>query len=177
MEHLIAGVRDAIRKECWYPALAQALAIPDACGAIDDPGRGRSYRRYRAWFDKYVAQDFTSPAPHSQPFFTAHDLYQARCAYLHQADLEFHEPDMPKFSGGVVGELALFVVDDGDLVPSLNGSGDLTYSVGVKDLCESICCGAENWLVEARKDPQKAAALASLKRITRITKDGRWVPV
>jgi len=139
MEHLINGVREAVGKECWYPALAQALAIPDTCGAIDDPGRGKSYRRYTAWFDKYVAQDFRSPPPHSQPFFTAHDLYQARCAFLHQGGLDFDEPDVPKFSGGVVGELALFLVDNGELVPSLNGSADLTYNVGLKALCESIC--------------------------------------
>ncbi len=76
-----------------------------------------------------------------------------------------------------MGEVALFVVDNSELVPSLNGTRELAYFVGLKSLCEAICRGAEAWLVVARTDPRKTAAVDRLKRITRITEDGRWVPI
>jgi hypothetical protein len=62
-------------------------------------------------------------------------------------------------------------------VPSLNGSQDLAYFVGLKALCEAICRGAEVWLVDARRDPNRSAAVDRLKRITRITADGQWIRV
>ena len=60
--------------------------------------------------------------------------------------------------GGGVGELTLFLTDCGELVPSLNGTQNLAHFVGLKALCESICRGAEAWLVDARKDPKRSAA-------------------
>ena len=177
MEHLIHGVRDAIRKECWYPALAQALAIPDTCGAIDLPGRGKSRKRYTAWFDKYIAQDFRSSVPHSQQFFTADDMYLLRCAYLHEGDMDFDEPGAPKFNGGVVEGATLFLEDRGSIVPSLGGTGSMQYMFGLEDLCELICRGAEAWLVDTRKDPRKVDALSKLKRIIRFTESFEWKPV
>lgn len=37
MNEVIESIEDALDKECWIPALALALTLPDTCGSIEYP--------------------------------------------------------------------------------------------------------------------------------------------
>ena len=88
MRHLVDAVRTSVKAGENYSALALALALPDICGKIADPVSG-SQKRYREWFNAWMAQKYVLPvagAPHT--FLTGDDLYALRCAYLHEGDFD-----------------------------------------------------------------------------------------
>lgn len=64
MNEVIESIEDALDKECWIPALALALTLPDTCGSIEYPemvnnkGRRLSKRQYLAWFKEHVEHRF-----------------------------------------------------------------------------------------------------------------------
>jgi hypothetical protein len=78
MEHLVHGVRDAIDKKSWYPAVALALMLPDACAAVDQPN-ARGGHRYRTWVDRYVTKHFCDP--NGKPYLNSqsHQFVCGRC--------------------------------------------------------------------------------------------------
>lgn len=183
MQHLVVGVRDAVRKECWYPALALALVVPDACAAIERPGTGITGDRYSEWVDRYFAPYVVAGGI---PFLTGRELYALRCRFLHQAELwvndrEPRDPDRARAMFEVLNEFVLYVCEL-DVVPSRNMTETATsrttsYSVAVRDLCEWICLAAEAWLSVARSNVAMAAAIAESSRITRMHLDGMRTPI
>jgi hypothetical protein len=183
MEHLIVGIRDAVAKECWYPALTAALALPDTCATITQPGRRNSGARYIRWIGTYFERYVT---PDARAFLTGRELYDLRCRFVHEGELRLSddEPQHPNTAEAmfeVLNEVLLFVCET-DLVPA-RGMGQsttgrrTTYTVAVKDLCEWICRAADDWLQDARRDPTVAARLERLPRIMRLHLDGRRTPV
>lgn len=64
MKQTIAAIRDAVAKECWLPALALALTVPDVLGQIAYPelvnNRGKRLvgQQYRRWFHENVEHRF-----------------------------------------------------------------------------------------------------------------------
>lgn len=186
MEHLIAGVRDAVAKESWYGALALALALPDACSAIESPGRGRAKVRYATWANKFVTNYTRDQNGH--PFLTGDELYLVRCAFLHQGDFAVDDEspqaaDDSKAMFEVLNHVRFFV-SDLEVVPARGLSiaaptRTTSYSVGVVDLCEWICRAAEDWLAEARTNSATAEAIEEFcrtNRIMSITPRG-WIPI
>lgn len=91
MKRFTDGGRLAIQKGNLYPALSLALMIPDICGSLEDPGPGKSQKRYERWFKKWAEPKFTSPAYDSTPskvFVSAEDCYQLRCSLVHSGSAE-----------------------------------------------------------------------------------------
>lgn len=177
MEHLIAGVRDAIEKESWYAALALALTLPDTCAAIDKPGRNKNEERYTEWVANYVLKYFQSDQP-GKFFIDKNDLYELRCSFLHEGALDVdpsklpdNDPDIVCSMFSVLNRVKLIVADHDSLLSreiAFNPEADCyetACEIAVKDLCEWICKGVEEWLQEARKDEKKSARLARLGRI------------
>lgn len=76
-----------------YVVLSLALTLPDICGSFEDPGPGKSRKRYEAWYKKWLEAAYSQPASHNMPakiFLTGSDCFQLRCSLLHSgsADLE-----------------------------------------------------------------------------------------
>lgn len=97
MLELTASIRKAIECECYYPALALALTVPDICGQIAHPelvykeGRRKGQRKvgdqYSAWFDENVAQYCTYhhyPGGETKHVLTGKMCYNLRCKVLHE---------------------------------------------------------------------------------------------
>ncbi len=86
MKRFTTGGRGAIQSDNLYAALTLALTIPDICGSLEDPGPGKSQRRYEAWFKKWAEPKFQSNGGKS--FVSAHDCYQIRCSLVHSGTAE-----------------------------------------------------------------------------------------
>lgn len=57
MERFITSIRKAVEDKNWFSALFLSLAVPDICGALENPPtgkRGEVGERYRDWFNKYL---------------------------------------------------------------------------------------------------------------------------
>jgi hypothetical protein len=184
MQHLINGVRHAAQHESWYAALALALAIPDACYAIER-GNARSERfgaGYIRWVDTYLAQYVA--APH----FSSAELYRYRCAYLHAGDFDI-EPPHPQRPDpvtplyGTLTGIRFWMPEPDPIVPARvqvevfggpGGTGapvgppSVLYRVNVCEFCEWICSAAEAWLQVALANPAWAARIAAMPVIERV---------
>ena len=80
-----------------YAALSLALMMPDICASVEDPGPGKSQKRYERWCRVWVEPKFTSMLGGSQPnvFVTAEDCYQIRCSLVHSGRTDIN-PDKVK---------------------------------------------------------------------------------
>jgi len=81
MKRFTDAGRKALRGDNLYVALSLALTLPDICGSMEDPGPGKSQKRYEAWFTKWLAPTY---CPHGSTVkLTAHDCFQLRCSLIH----------------------------------------------------------------------------------------------
>ena len=81
MRELIEQVQAALDAELYYLSLFASLAIPDICGAMSAQDGKANSRRYKHWFDQYMAHKYVVKG---EPRFTSDDCYYLRCACLHQ---------------------------------------------------------------------------------------------
>ena len=98
----IVAIRKAIECECYLPALALALTLPDICGQIEYPdfkckdNNGKEFRQgrrqYVTWYNNfvkplhYIADD---KAPKFQ--FNGEFCYALRCSLLHEGNFELKD--------------------------------------------------------------------------------------
>lgn len=174
MEYLFEGVRDAVHKGSWYPAIALALALPDICASVEHPGRGQSTQRYIRWIDRW-AQSYFSDAT-GKIFLSGRDLFGLRCAFLHGGDFVTGDgiaqaPDDSAAMFEVLNRVTFYTDANVSVVPArtmAKGGSERTtgYAVGVGWFCEKICSAAEAWLGHARQDPTFA------RRIEQIAQAG-----
>ena len=55
MRDFLEEIAACINAGIYSPALASAMLVPDACGAIEYPEL-RNGERYRTWFDAYLPE-------------------------------------------------------------------------------------------------------------------------
>lgn len=71
-------------KNMYFVALMSALALPDICAALESHDGQATGKKYKAWFDKWVAQKYKIEGETS---LSGHDCYMLRCASIHQGRL------------------------------------------------------------------------------------------
>ncbi len=131
IEKYVAAIQHSLRSHNWFGALFLSLAMPDICGALEDPSEPVVKNRYRKWFDRYVGFRYVPE------LFSADDCYYLRCAALHQGLAEhpkaqnkqivFITPPPP----GMAFHSNFIQSDDGSFV--------LQMQIDV--FCEEICQG------------------------------------
>ncbi|HVM77888.1 MAG TPA: hypothetical protein VMU06_02635 [Stellaceae bacterium] len=145
MKRFTDAGRLALKDGNLYAALSLALMMPDICASLEDPGQGKSQRRYVRWCKKWVEPKFTSPED-GHIFVTAEDCYQLRCSLIHSGSatiapdkqraisrFEFFEPAMRIHLVSVQG-----AVINGVPQPSFVGLQTDLFS-------EEMFRGAEEW--------------------------------
>ena len=94
MKRFTNSGRKALCDENFYIALSLALMLPDICGSIEDPGPGKSQKRYEAWYKKWVEPAYTQAAFRDRPAkisLTAADCFQLRCSLIHSGSAEVEQ--------------------------------------------------------------------------------------
>lgn len=166
MRQTIDAIRDAIEKECWLPALALALTIPDVMGQIAYPkyvsphGKRLVGKQYKQWFHENVEPRFADHTGFDEnwrarrPYFSADMCYQLRCELLHSGsddiDFEYGERE-PGRDYTYDFELRAHACDShGSYWADPHGNERIEEHVHVcidiKTLCDALCDSAERCL-------------------------------
>jgi len=77
MDELLQQIESSLVNKEFYLALFISLAMPDICGALVSKNGEAKGRRYKNWFDKYVAPKYNGN-------FDGSNCYAFRCSALHQ---------------------------------------------------------------------------------------------
>jgi hypothetical protein len=85
MKRFTEAGRLAIEAKNQYAALSLALMIPDICGSLEDPGTGKSQKRYENWFKKWAEPKFTGGG---KIYLSASDCFQLRCSLIHSGSAQ-----------------------------------------------------------------------------------------
>ena len=77
MRDFLTQIKNGLDANLYLLSLFSALAIPDLCGAMSSENGEAGKKKYKAWFDKYVAPKYNG-------FLSGEDCYFFRCSLLHQ---------------------------------------------------------------------------------------------
>ena len=163
MQRFIDSISRSVETENWFSALFLALAVPDVCGALENPDNGVG-ERYRDWFNRYMRRKYnpenlfelvseTSPEslermpeeaikslksmpPNSECAFTASDCYRFRCRCLHQG-----------LSQKMGGEKIHFTVPDkNNSITTHMSSFNGLYQLQIDIFCLDVCNAVRKWI-------------------------------
>lgn len=133
MRDLIKQIRIALEdSRLYYLTLFVCLTIPDICGAMGSNNGGATSKKYKGWFDKYVAQK------HSL-FLTSEDCYCFRCSLLHQGSSQHPKSNYSRI---------LFIEPSATTNVLHNNIINDALNIDVLIFCNDILSGAETWLQE-----------------------------
>jgi hypothetical protein len=150
MRQLVEDVRRCVENEIWRGALFLSLALPDICGALEQPD-GEVGKRYRSWYDRYLAEQYGR-------ILTAEDCYYLRCSCLHQA-AERH----PKASyDGVIfaAPRPNWVVH----LNRLNNKVQLQVDIFACDMCAAV----DRWLADVADNLDVQDRLGTLLKVHEV---------
>lgn len=77
--------RASIKSGNLYSALSLALMLPDICASLEDPGPGKTQKRYERWCKRWLEPKFRGS---EQVFLSAEDCFQLRCSLVHSGSAE-----------------------------------------------------------------------------------------
>lgn len=148
----INEIERAIECGYYYSALALALSIPDICGQVYCPnlaGTKNSGKRYRKWFDDYVARyyfkDSVKYPNGSDVAFNGFACYLLRCAYLHSGNYDLKAQD----DSIKIKEFRIHYSKPdhtfGHYEVVLTNTGDFILDIDAKYICGAICLAAKSF--------------------------------
>lgn len=139
----IKAIGDAIKHECYLPALALTLTLPDICGQVETAQTGRN--SYINWYDKYV-----KPLYYIENYevtmrqFDGELCYALRCAFLHAGnfDLKKNKEEM-----NVIFRLHVDMVNGKPIYHNeyWEEEGKNIIDMDVNRLCYLICYAAKEF--------------------------------
>jgi len=163
----INSIRNALECECYLPAFALALTLPDICGQIEYPdyvnkkGGRLVGKQYKTWFDEWANHLYADPTGWTDdykkaksPYFTGQMCYELRCSFLHSGNSDIKdfgekEDEENRYSyyfelcingGDSFGMIWESPQKDIDKIKKLK-----TVRIDVGTLCENLCSSAERY--------------------------------
>ncbi len=161
MDAFVQATRQSMAAKNWYASLFVALSMPDICGKLENPDQFSS-ERYKGWFDKYMAEHYTSrigPDRREHVFLSAADCYALRCSFLHEGEDELGGQRCRE-----VLERIHFVAPVQNMTIHCNQMNNV-LQVQVDIFCEEICGGVIRWLEDVTGNPDVQQRIASLAKI------------
>ncbi|MCO7125126.1 hypothetical protein NIE88_04970 [Sporolactobacillus shoreicorticis] len=157
----IEAIKRALECECYLPALALALTLPDICGKVEYP-KYNVGNRYENWFDNWVEHLYADPSGWDNdkraknPYFTGRLCYGLRCAFLHSGDSNIKE----KFWGDQENDEYRYSYHFELCINGSDSFGETwetphkeikriekqkTVQINIVTLCKNICSAAEKY--------------------------------
>jgi len=150
VQELLRQIREAIAAHSYFLALYVSLTIPDICGALEADDGQVSRARYIAWFDRYIAPNYTI---RGHATLTGEVCYYYRCAVLHQGRARY-----PKLGYSRI----LFAEPGANTTVFHNKVLNDALNIDVSVFCGELLAGAEAWLVDNQASPNVLRNIASL---------------
>jgi len=192
MERFTNSINKSLESENWFSALFMTLALPDICGALEEPNRPVG-ERYKDWFNRFLKSKYdpdtmyesmmaTSPETikdlpemiveqwKSQPAmpataFSSEDCYRLRCKCLHQG--------LPERMGN---DRIHFTIPDptGRMNFHKNSfNGVLQLSIDV--FCTDVCNAVTEWSKEVHANTDIQQRIEELIKIYGL--DAKELPI
>jgi len=123
-----------------YGALSIALIIPDICGSLEDPGPGRTEKRYTAWVDRWVIPKLLVNEAVGQRPLKASDYFKLRNSMIHSGSADLgprKDSNLREFifcDRGVAAHLMTVTID-----------GVARIQLSVDRFCADIFIAAHEW--------------------------------
>lgn len=76
VELFLCEIERALDAKLYYLAIVMVLTLPDICAALENPTGTGGRKRYKEWYNKYIAFRY--------PYITADDIWNLRCGIVHQ---------------------------------------------------------------------------------------------
>jgi hypothetical protein len=135
LKDLLEQIERGIESDLYYLSLFTALAIPDICGALASRSGEASGKKYRKWFDKYVAPKYGGK-------LDGRTCYLFRCSLLHQGTTRNSRSKFKR----------IIFVEPGKLKKTQhNRVLHKVLLIDVRVFCLDISAGAKQWLVDKKK--------------------------
>lgn len=137
VDKIISSIEEALQKECFLPALALALVLPDICSKFDYPqihckketyeghtGQGAAYSK---WYDVNIGDYNTNPVTNIK-IFDGWNCWKLRCGFLHDGSIDLEKEMNVRFkmtsSRYIEGALGISgisysLLDSGKAVPNI----------------------------------------------------------
>jgi hypothetical protein len=151
IEKYIDAIQHSLRSQNWFGALFLALAMPDICGALEDPEVSVG-KRYRNWFARYLSAHFTAD------LFSGDDCYYLRCAALHQGISE--HPHAQNKQVVFITPPPPGIIFHTNYVESNDSSFVLQLQIDI--FCHYVCQGVEQWQKDVLNRPDVMARIGEL---------------
>lgn len=192
MERFINSITKSLAAENWFAALFMTLALPDICGALEEPDRPVG-ERYKDWFNRFLKLKYDPATMYesmlssssavlaglpqdiieqwkSQPAmaataFSAEDCYRLRCKCLHQGLPERMGNDRIHFTTPDPSGRMNFHKN------SFNGVLQLSIDV----FCIDVCNAVTEWLKEVHTDTNIQQRIEELIKIYGL--DAKELPI
>lgn len=167
MKYFLKEIRTAYENGIYSTALASALIVPDAAGAIEYPN-SKNGERYQQFYDNFIYEcdgNFSIPGSF---------VWQLRNAMIHQSTNEFHKGEFDRvlFSTGkqiIHGNISSNIM-------GINNIPDLFYLKGksmqlnLNIFISQIINGTENWIEHVVQNDENK--LNSLLRLIQFRPNG-----
>lgn len=151
LDRLIGDVRRALDANCYFAALALALALPDICGKAEYPKESNK-KRYIKWYDEYIGQYENPPSEDGEvemPYLSGEVVYNLRNSLIHQGTPNINKGKI-KDERNQIDYFALKLEPKNKFDDSYNdcvtftdkcyGNNAIrTYEVSVRRLCFILC--------------------------------------
>lgn len=174
MKTALEEIRRAVELECYLPALALALTIPDVCGKITYPEDPIVRDRYKNWFDEWVKPRYIVSAIHTSDgklqthcdgrYFNGYLCYKLRCSLLHENNDHIQNEVGEILSDEENGiaykyefELVANSCDSFGIWSGLAPAGEpiiktIRVRIDIGTLCVDLCDSAERFLAGRSED-------------------------
>ncbi|SWF03469.1 Uncharacterised protein [Klebsiella pneumoniae] len=171
MQRFVDSIRKAVKDENWFAAIFMALAMPDVCGNLEDPGEGDVGRKYRKWFNQYLKSKYdhenewerrlaidpsTAKAlmDNAQKDVRAQEYINEQKTKKIERSQNFTAQDCYKFRCACLhagmaksqrGPINLTPpMSNGGIVHKMVVNGDLQLQIDI--FCEDVCKAVEEWM-------------------------------
>lgn len=162
MKRFTDAIAKAVTDKNWLAAAALSLTMPDICARMEHPKHG-SEKRYKAWWDKYMA---------AQGGLSGGDAYALRCAYLHEGGgnilYQRARKALADFHFVVPNEARGLSIHNVQVGPQ----GNSTLILQIDRFCGEIIDAVGRWSNDVTTNRAVQERLQSLLEIHEITRDG-----
>ncbi len=185
MDRFVSSIRKAVEDENWFAALFLSLAVPDICGALQNPPTGRRGEvgeRYRNWFNKYLKTKYDPDNLYELVLSRDPDAI-ARMDEQGIASLKAMPPnDNCSFTAsdcyrfrckclhqGLIekegGETFIFITPPPNENVIHGGSINGMYQLQIDVFCKDVCLAVEHWVEDIKGSEEICARIEELINI------------
>jgi hypothetical protein len=144
-------IEAALTVGLYYLAVASSLALPDICGALENPDGKATSQRYKDWFEIWLAAKY--------PNITGDDMYRLRCGVVHEG--RFDHPSMAYDAIAFVIPGSRFHMHN----CIFENNGGVQEKIMVLDpvqFCRDVIAAVAVWMAAKQNDPNVQANIQRL---------------